>query len=297
LHFPEFYAAMSAPVPTIPAGIRVTGKQESPEYFQILERGKFDPADVVRVMRGEVAGVIFRGAISQATCEQVKKNFWANPMLRKRGDAVPAYYLGTYHYAKELDLYLQEAEATRAALSEVFAGTENFYARIMDGIAGVLRAQGVTLRVAEHQGRQAGEFVMRSWSASGNFALAAHDDGAQLTARKQAGFEIQQVVVNPLTAVNLCLENGEGGELVYWNLQPDAATRRALGVEETGHPYAAELLGDFPRIDLAIRTGDAYFFNGKLVHAVKAQAQAGAHRSTISLLMGFKDPSTAIFWT
>ena len=287
---------MSAPVPTTTPGVRVTGKQSSADYFRILERTEFDPAEVVRVMRGEVAGVIFRGAISAATCDQVKKNFWANPMLRKRGDAVPAYYLGTYHYAKELDLYLQEAEATRAALQEVFAGTENFYARIMGGITEVLRTQGVTMRVAEHQGRHAGEFVMRSWSASGNFALAAHDDGAQLTAKKQAGFEIQQVVVNPLAAVNLCLENGDGGELVYWNVEPDVATRKALGVEETGHPYAAELLNDFPRIELPIRTGDAYFFNGKLVHAVKA-SRLGQHRSTISLLMGFKDPKTAIFWT
>jgi hypothetical protein len=287
---------MSAPVSNLPATVRVTGKQASPDYFRFLERTRFDPADVVRVMRGEVAGVIFRGAISQATCDQVKKNFWANPMLRKRGDAVPAYYLGTYHYAKELDLYLREAEETRAALMEVFAGTENFYARIMDGVAGVLRQQGVALRAAEHQGRRAGEFVMRSWSASGNFALAAHDDGAQLTARRQAGFEIQQAVVNPLAAVNLCLENGEGGELVYWNVEPDVATRRALGVEETGHPYAVELLSDFPRIELPIRTGDAYFFNGKLVHAVKA-SPPGQHRSTISLLMGFKDPQTAIFWT
>jgi hypothetical protein len=288
---------MSVPSPTPSSRVQVTGRVASPEYFRIVERQKFDPADVVRVMRGEIAGVIFRGAISAETCEQVKKNFWANPMLRKRGDAVPAYYLGTYHYAKELELYLQEAETTRAALAEVFHGAENFYARIMDGVAASLRAEGVAMRVAEHQGRRAGEFVMRSWSGSGTFALAAHDDGAQLTARKQAGFEIQRVRANPLTAVNLCLENGEGGELVYWNVEPDDATRRALGVEETGHPYAAELLNDFPKIELPIHTGDAYFFNGKLVHGVRAQTRPGEFRSTISLLMGFLDPQTVIYWT
>src|SRR5665213_290195 len=190
------------PVPaSIPAaGVRVTGKVASPEYFRIVERQEFDPAEIVRVLRGEVAGVIFRAAIAAATCERVKKNFWANPMLRKRGDAVPAYYLGTYHYAKELELYLQEAETTRAALAEVFDGAENFHGRIMDAVAAALRPQGVALRVAEHQGRRAGEFVMRSWSSSCSFALAAHDDGAQLTARKQAGFEIQRVLANPLTA-------------------------------------------------------------------------------------------------
>jgi hypothetical protein len=282
--------------PKSPA-VRVTGKQWPGEYFRILEREAFDGREVVRVMRGEVAGVIFRGAIEPEACERVKQNFWNSPMLRQRGDAVPAYYLGTYHYQKELDLYLNEAAATRAALEEVFAGTRNFYREIMGGVGAALRAEGAALRVAEHQGRPAGEFVMRSWSAAGSFALAAHDDGAQLTARKQAGFEIQQVVVNPLAAVNLCLENGEGGELVYWNLEPDPATRKALGVEETGHPYPAELLEGFARIDLPVRTGDAYFFNGKLVHAVRAQSRPGEFRSTISLLMGFKDPRTAIYWT
>ena len=90
---------------------------------------------------------------------------------------------------------------------------------------------------------------------------------------------------------------GEGGELVYWNVEPDDATRRALGVEETGHPYAAELLNDFPKIELPIHTGAAYFFNGKLVHGVRAQTRPGEFRSTISLLMGFLDPQTVIYWT
>ncbi|HEX3728941.1 MAG TPA: hypothetical protein VHV47_03995, partial [Opitutaceae bacterium] len=154
---------MAASVSPKSPALRVTGKQWPSEYFQILEREKFDPRDVVRVMRGEVAGVIFRGAIEPEACERVKKNFWASPMLRQRGDAVPAYYLGTYHYQKELELYLNEAAATHAALDEVFAGTRNFYREIMGGIAAVLKKDGVTLRVAEHGGRAGGEFVMRSW--------------------------------------------------------------------------------------------------------------------------------------
>lgn len=289
--------AMPAPTSNASSSVRVTGITRPSGYFRIVEREAFDPAEVVKVLRGEMAGVIFRGAIGPATCELARRNFWASPMLRRRGDAVPAYYLGTYHYQKELELYLSEAEAMRPALAAVFDGGENPYARIRDGVASALRAQGVSLRLAEHGGRRAGEFVMRSWSASGSYALAAHDDGAQLTARKQAGFEIQRVAANAVMAVNLCLENGAGGELVYWNIEPDLATRRALGLEETGHPYPAELLEPFPKIELPIRTGDAYFFNGKLVHAVRSQARAGEFRSTLSLLMGFKDPATVVTWT
>jgi hypothetical protein len=288
---------MASPTNVTTSSVTVTGKISDADYFRILERSTFEPAEVVRVMRGEVAGVIFRGAIPRADCERVRQNFWASPLLRKRGDAVPAHYLGTYHYGKELDRYFREAEETRAALTAIFAGTDNIFTRIMGGVADTLKAEGVAMRVAEQGGRRAGEFVMRSWTGTGSFALAAHDDGAQMTDRRQAGFEIQSLAQGPFAAVNLCLENGEGGELVCWNLQPDAATRRALGVEETGYPYPVELLGGFDKIELPIRTGDAYFFNGQLVHAVRASARPGDHRSTISLLMGFKDPKTVIYWT
>ncbi|HEY3756651.1 MAG TPA: hypothetical protein VGL42_10925 [Opitutaceae bacterium] len=283
--------------PSLSEAVRVTGTSGGPEFFQIIERREFAAADVLRVLRGEVAGVIFRGAIDPESCERIKRNFWSNPMRRQRGDSVPAHYLGTYHYGKELDLYFSEAETTRDAVAAVFAGGSNIYAQMRGEISSALAQQGVALRVAEMNGRRAGDFVMRSWSASGQFALAAHDDAAQLTARRQAGFEIQEVVPNAVTAVNLCLENGSGGELVYWNVIPDDATRRALGVEETGYPYAADLLTEYTKIELPIHRGDVYFFNGKYVHAVRASAGAGAQRSTISLLMGFKDPKTVVTWT
>ena len=39
-----------------------------------------------------------------------------------------------------------------------------------------LARSGVTLRVAQYQGRSAGELVIRSWSGGGTFALAPHDN-------------------------------------------------------------------------------------------------------------------------
>jgi len=281
-----------------PASVSITGHVAPPEYFKINEFSELLPAEIVRVMRGEVAGCIFRGAIDGALCERIQKNFWASPKLRQRGDAVPAYYVGTYHYAKELGLYCDEAENTREALHDLFEGGRNVFSELLDEVRAELGKTGVTLRVAEHEGRAASEFVARAWSGDGKFALAAHDDAAQLAAKKQAGFEIQQVLANPLTAVNMCLQNGEaGGQLVYWNIEPDAATRKALGLEETGYPYHAEWLEEFDRIELPIHAGDIYFFNGKLIHAVQAQSNPGEFRSTISFLMGMKDPSTAIYWS
>ncbi len=276
----------------------ITGRVYSAEYFRIGEFTRLDPREIVRVMRGEVAGCIFRQAMDSALCQRICDNFWKHPQKRQRGDAVPAYYLGTYHYAKDLSLYLDEAAATSAAVHDVFDGGRNVFDELMAEVRAELASSGVGLRVARHQGRDAGEFVIRSWSGGGKFALAAHDDAAQLSAKQQAGFEIQDVARNPLAAVNMCLQNGAaGGNLVYWNIEPDSNTRRALGLEETGYPYQAEWLDKFDRIDLPVHAGDIYFFNGKLIHAVQAQANPGEYRSTISFLMGFRDPQTAIYWT
>jgi len=278
--------------------VRITGRVYPAEYFRIGEFTRLDPAEIVRVMRGEVAGCIFRGVMDPALCTGITANFWKSPKLRQRGDAVPAYYVGTYHYGKELGLYCDEAADTRDALHALFDGGRNVFSELMDSVRAELARDGVELRVAQYRGRPAGEFVVRSWSGGGQFALAAHDDAAQLTAKKQAGFEIQEVASNALAAVNMCLQNGAaGGQLVYWNIEPDVATRRALGLEETGYPYHAEWLEGFERIDLPIHAGDIYFFNGKLIHAVQAQSQPGEYRSTVSFLMGLKDPRTAIYWT
>jgi carrier-protein-independent halogenase WelO5-like protein len=276
----------------------VTGRIYPAEYFAITELSRLEAREIVRVMRGEIAGCIFRGVMEPGLCERIAENFWKHPQRRQRGDSVPAHYLGTYHYAKSLQKYLDEAAATRAAVRDVFEGGRNVFDELMNEVRAELARSGVTLRVAQHEGRSAGELVVRSWSGGSRYALAAHEDAGQLRAKNQAGFEIQQLGSIPLAAANMCLQNGEdGGQLVYWNIEPDVVTRRALGLEETGYPYQAECLAGFQRIDLPVHAGDIYFFNSRLIHAVKAQAHADEFRSTISLLMGFKDASTAIYWT
>jgi hypothetical protein len=112
----------------------------------------------------------------------------------------------------------------------------------------------------------------------------------------QRGFEIQHLTTQPLVAVNICLENTGGGALHYWNLEPDAAARTAFGLTETGYPYPTEALQGIRRIELPVKRGDIYFFNGKLLHAVEAQDDPVGHRATISFLMAFKDPKTVIYW-
>jgi hypothetical protein len=275
----------------------VSGKVRSAESFRFVEAETFNPRDITRVLRGELAGCIFRGAISAPLCREIARNFWSHPLRRQRSDDVPAYFLGTYHYRKPLDDYFAEAAAYREAARDVFAGCENVFERVVSSVSTVLAEDHVSIRVAEHNGRRASEFVMRSWCGPGRFSLQPHEDGAQLSCAVQRGFEIQRVADSAVVAVNLCVENPGAGELHFWNIEPDAESRARLGLEETGYPYPTALLDGFDKLTIPIRVGDVYFFNGGHVHAVGAQETTTGFRSTISSLMGFADPRTVIYWS
>ena len=264
--------------------------------FEFREVASFNPADVVRVLRGELAGCMFRNAISPETCRRIADNFRNHPRLRRRGDAVPAFVLGTFHYRKPLAQYLDEAESFRETMHDVFDGSTNLFANVFGAVKTALAADDVQLRVAEHEGRRASEFVMRSWSGAGQFSLEPHEDGSQLTDRLQRGFEIQRIA-GPATAFNMCLENPGAGELHYWDLIPAEATRVRLGLQETGYPYPLDILDGVPKVVVPVHAGDIYFFNGKRIHAVAAQDGITGYRSTISGLMGFVDPSTVVYWS
>ena len=278
------------------ANVKASGAVYPVESFQFLSPTEFNPHDVIRVLRGEAAGCLFHGAIDQDVCARVARNFRDHPRLRARNDDVPAYFLGTYHYRKPLALYLEEAAAFRDTMHDVFDGCENVFQRVMSAVTSALAADGVTLRVAQHEGAAGSEFVMRSWSGAGQFSLAPHDDAAQLSHPLQRGFEIQSVA-GPLVAFNMCLETPGAGELHYWNIVPDEATRVRLGLQETGYPYPLDVLEGIDRLIVPIQAGDIYFFNGKNVHAVGPQRNASGYRSTISGLMGVLDKQTVIYWS
>ena len=280
-----------------PQVMNASGAVCSPESFHFLESDAINPKHVERVLRGEAVGCVFRNVIDAAVCRHIAENFRNHPRLRKRADDVPAYFLGTYHYRKPLTQYLSEAATFRDTMHDVFDGCDNVFERVMSSISSRLAASGVTMRVAAHNDEPASEFVMRSWSGVGQYSLEPHDDGAQLTAAQQRGFEIQRLGDSAVVAFNMCLENPGGGELHFWNLIPDDATRERLGLQETGYPYPIEVLQGIDKLVIPVRAGDVYFFNGKHIHAVAAQQDAAGFRSTISGLMGFVDPRTVIYWS
>lgn len=267
------------------------------ERFKFYDLAGLDFEKLRDVVDGRCAGVIFRSVIGADTCRQVAENFRRHPGRYVRGADAPATYVGTYHYAKELDAYLAQSAQTDPQLDQLFDGTENLWSSFTNWAAEGFRNDDTKYRVAESDGRHAARFVMRTWAGSGNYALLPHEDEAQCRDPRQAGFEIQQAAANPLVAVNICLDNAADADLHYWNLIPDDASRNELGLTYTGSPYPQSMLNDVDMQEIKIGVGDIYCFNGKAIHAVGRPGDPTGTRSTISFLMARRDKRTVIHWS
>lgn len=275
----------------------VTGKSFPATAFPVVELDRLDGQAVLDVLDGRHAGAIFRGAVPPDDCRKIAANFWTHPARYTRRAVAPAEYVGAFHFGKPLDAYLAEAAAVDGTLDRLFDGCGNPQRAFVGDLNRVLNDRGRGgLRVAEHDSRTAARFVMRSWTNRKQFSLLPHEDEAQCRCANQAGFEIQRAADNPLVAVNVCVENTGGGGLRIWNVIPDEASRRRLGLTDTGSPYPLETLAGHESQLIDIRPGDLYCFNGKAVHAVEAMTGETNRRATIAFLMARLDPATVVYW-
>lgn len=277
----------------------ISGKIHNRNYFQFKSTtGAFNPASVLNVLNGQLAGCMFKRQVTANQRKAIAENFWKHKMLKNREDGVYAYNLGAYHYDKELDTYFEEVKLYEKETKRLFEGTDNIVHNFIDTIRMYVKPLGIDVRLASHQGREASPYRMKCWINNGEYALLPHDDLAQCTSKKQNGFEIQKSVNYNILAVNICIENdsSKGGNLHYWNIQPDQQTKKILGVEETGYPYSPEDLVDFEKLVIPIDCGDIYCFNGKNIHAVEAY-QKNQQRTIINFFMSFIDSKTIVYWT
>lgn len=281
--------------------MKISGNQMTRNNFTFFESYSVNFEKIYEVLLGNIAGCIFRNVISNNVRENILNNFWNNKNLKQRKDGVPGDYIGTYHYKKGLDLYLEESKIANEILNSLFKNVDNIFDNYICGIENVLKYknQSCSIRPAKHNFQEACRFQIRSWTSQSEnkFALLPHDDVAQCISRNQLGFEIQSVVNNEIIATNLCIENQGNAILHYWNIQPDEMCRKRLGLEEIGYPYLEDDLKYFDKIELDIFPGDIYCFNGKNVHAVGSTLGKFSRRTTISCLMGFNNKNEIIYWT
>lgn len=284
------------------SSITLQGTVHPDSYFQILERRGIDWQVWINVLRGKVAGAIFRGALGKELCQQIRDNFWHTFSLMKEGVILPAHskaFMGAFMGKPPLESYFEEVEKSREGIESLFANTGDFYRSLIEEIRGHLASQGCSLRVAESNGRQAGKCKIRSWRNTGDFVIVPHDDVGLLKAPHLRDFEVGQL--DRVVGVLICLENGTGGDLHYWNISPNDETREAFGFksEDANYDsfgYPLEALGDFDKISLPIHAGDIYLFDVTNVHAVGQKTDDEVNRTTISWSMGFCDPTTVLYW-
>jgi hypothetical protein len=271
------------------------GWQGDADYFRFRELTRFEPEHVVDVLHGKVAGVVFRGMVSSRTCVELCERFWNSMARKERPSEELNYYLGAYHYHKTTEQYLDESADVADELASVLDVSGNPIEVFRRGLARALAP--VTVRPASHGGRQACAALLRTWRGRGEFALKPHEDLSQCSEPRQADFEVQRVRDHHVCALNICLENGTGGRLRYWNVQPDETTKRDNDLHYSGWPYPVELLAEYDSISLDVGPGDVYVFNGAHVHAVEPNTDPESRRTTLSGLFGFTDDQTVVFWT
>lgn len=266
------------------------------DFFRLEERVGFDPDFATSVLRGELACVVFRGHCPADECRSWLSEFVDHPLTRARtGDAI-GRYLGTYHWGKRQDEYLEECRTMGPAVDEFLEaiGPENSWRRFERSLGDHLEAESVMLRPANWAGVKSATPLIRAWYGQGSFSLIPHEDMAQCSDPAQSGFEIQDTLAHSVCSVNMCIGNEGGGQLILWDRIPSDNDRRALGTEFTGGPYPTGFVAGVSRIELDVREGDLYIFNGSLVHAV---ASTVGQRATVSCLIGFRSQEEVVMWT
>ncbi|MEV0277834.1 hypothetical protein AB0I22_15845 [Streptomyces sp. NPDC050610] len=276
----------------------LAGCRRGPEYFRFLERDGADWDAWWDVLRGRVAGAIFRGALTPDVCASICRNFWNSPLLASPARAVRSAdrVVGPVLVsAASLDAYLDDCERTRPEIAAISDVPGRSLPALLDDCRAHLAKRDVELRLAEHGGRQAAPYKLRSRADSESFGLRPHDDTPHgWPTPRLADFEALRIkrVCNALA----CFENGAGGELVYWNAAPGPEERRTLGMPPGNYGYPLEALTGLEKITLEIRPGDVYVFDGGHVHAVAPSGERDVRRTTAVWMTGPLDDRTVLQW-
>jgi hypothetical protein len=270
----------------------------SAKHFRILRsRGRVDGAMAVEVLSGHAAAYHAAEAIPEELCAALAERFLERAGKTNRGDDVPGFSIGAYHYGKTLTRYFEQAESAREDLMSFYDGLRDPTDLVREALTGALQPQGMRLRAAAFEGSEAAASRVTSWKGAGEYLLLPHDDAGQLYDARQSEFEIQKARRGAIAAANCYPSVGPyGSKLRMWNLRPDTETRRRLGIEESGYFYPPELLEGYEQVTLPIGPGDVVILDGSYIHAVPACA-GDARRITINCFFAAVSKQECVWWT
>ncbi|MGY4183133.1 hypothetical protein ACVIHH_008424 [Bradyrhizobium sp. USDA 4518] len=259
--------------------------------------GWISTAEIVSVLKGEIAGLHIRQAFSAEVAEVITASFFRNPGLKERKDGVPGQYIGASHYRKDAATYFAEAENARPFVDAVFDNLVDPVRGLFDALKRELHNQGIELRLARSEHGQANICRAICWSGTGMYALEPHDDVAQvLCAGKD--YELAAVASNTVVALNFYPSMPEeGGNLRIWSHKPTVTERKSQGLETTGYPYSTAYLEAVPCHEFELKTGDIALIDGGFIHGVTRQSGNEKRRLLLNCFLGFAQPDLVLWWT
>ena len=269
-------------------------KCETLSRFEVQEASQLTPELFDQFLEGKIPAILLRQKVDLSVCKKIAANFRSLSDKQKRKDGVPAYFIGANHYKMKMEDYLNLVALSRAAVELLFEMTRNPARLIQGEIARLLKARGYKLRVAEHNGRKAGEYRLSAFNEVGEFALRPHDDLGQLSHPAQKGFEIQNCTEPK--AVNVYIDIPKiGGWLGLSNCRFCSECRTKLGIEFTGYPYPKETLVGLESTLIKVRPGDIVLLDGRFPHWV--ENTFGQDRSLLNFFFGKIDAQTYAYWS
>ena len=265
--------------------------------FRIIKRdGLILTSDILELMSGKAAVLHVRGAATRETCGALVQNFKTSAGIFERHDGVPGRFIGSSHFKKTADAYYAESDANRPHVEALLGDVVDPIRAIFSLLDSKLRESGGGLRLAKGNNGRANYCRALCWTGQGDYALKPHDDTAQV-AHAGNGFDFVEVARRAVIAVNFypCMPD-QGGDLRIWNYRPTPEEKRAAGLEKTGYPYGAELVGEKDYWDLGIRERDLVLIDGGYVHGVTRQSDSGT-RLLLHAFCGLVDDHNAVWWT
>lgn len=280
-------------------------RNETETGFEVVEIGPGQPHDIDAIaefiVTGDLGGallVVLRARQGAEFCAALARQFTS--MIARTGSDrdedgfVRTQQIGATQFARGGRAYVTETMRHAPHVLDLFGvlPPDTVRSLFLDAeLEPAFLRRGMLYRPALHLSGSANFATTRRWLNNGEMALHPHEDSAQLAFAAEDGFEIAGG--RHTIAVNLCLAD-DGSELVVWNLRPDLALRRTLGLEKTGYPYPLDLVNGHECLSVRLNPGDLYFLNASYVHGVRNSA-ANARITSGRFLTPLDDK--VVYWT
>src|SRR6185436_2563643 len=206
--------------------------------FSVLACRKDDAHCALRVLRNEVPVATWADFANLELCGEISSRFW-NSVPLQREDSVPGCSLGPFHYRKSPEAYFREVAQKGYEIEFLFEGLSNPVTDFIAALRLFALEEGIEIRAARYNGSEAWSCRAMWWNGNGVYALAPHDDIAQVRASINAEFEITKVA--HVFALNLYVQAPvSGGELLLWNILPGDSERARFRITDSGYPYPVD---------------------------------------------------------